>query len=87
MTSPSRPTRDPSLSPLLRSLLIELAVYTPLIAFYVLVVLRFLNDYITWIYNENLVVYSILAVILILGQGVLLELFTSWLIRRFGLRH
>jgi hypothetical protein len=86
MTSPTRPPRDPSLSPLLRSLLLELAIYTPLVAFYVLVVLRFANDYITWIYNENLVVYSVLAVVLILGQGILLEILTSWLIRRFGLR-
>jgi hypothetical protein len=79
--------KDPSISPLIRSLVLELAVYTPLVVFYLLVVLRFLNDHLTWLYNENLVAYAFLATALILGQGILLEMLTSWLIRQFGLRH
>lgn len=78
---------DPSFSPMLRSLLIELAIYTPLILLYVLVVLRALNGYLTDLYAQNLTAYAIVATALILGQGVVLEIFTSWLIRRFGLRH
>ena len=77
---------DPSLRPLLRSLLLELAIYIPLVVAYFLIVLRFANRYLTELYYSDIVLYAIVATSAIVMQVVLLERLTAWLLRRFGLR-
>mgnify|MGYP001820153511 CR=1 FL=1 len=81
-----RPSSDPSLLPLLRSLLLELVIYAPLVLLYFLLVLRYANDYLTELYNRDTTLYAIVATAAIVAQAVLLERLTAWLLRRFGLR-
>jgi hypothetical protein len=81
-----RSSGDPSLRPLLRSLLLELVIYAPLVLLYFLLVLRYANDYITQLHTRDTVLYAIVAIAAIVAQAVLLERFTAWLLRRFGLR-
>ncbi|NIM93243.1 MAG: hypothetical protein GTO18_05975 [Anaerolineales bacterium] len=82
-----RPIRsDPSFRPLMRSLAIELAIYAPLVTIYFFVVIRFLKEPLVRLYQENLTVYAIATLVVIVIQGVLLEMLTSWLLRRIGLR-
>ena len=78
---------DPSIRPLLRSLLIEIAIYIPLVGLFFILVLRYVSPYLTRLYNENLTMYAVVALVLVLAQGTMLELFTSWLLRKIGLRH
>lgn len=77
---------DPSLKPLLRSLLLELAIYTPLVVLYFLLVLRYANDFLTQLYYRDTVLYAVVATTVIIAQAILLERLTAWLLRRFGLR-
>ncbi|TFH36522.1 MAG: hypothetical protein E4G99_04775 [Anaerolineales bacterium] len=77
---------DPSFRPLLRSLVLELAIYTPLVLLYFLLILRFANQYLTDLYTSNLKLYAIVATAAIIIQAVLLERLTAWLLRQFGLR-
>ena len=85
--STSTPKQDPSLRPLLRSILLEIAFYAPIVAVYYWLILRFAGDKLTSLYQQSLSLYAIAATLAIVGQGVLLEMLTSWLLRRFGLRH
>ncbi len=80
------PAGDPSLQPLLRSLLVELVIYIPLVILYFLLILRVAEDYLARLYFQAPLPYAIAAIVTIVGQGVLLEWLTSWLLRRFGLR-
>jgi hypothetical protein len=82
----SKTSNDPSLRPLLRSLILELAFYIPLVVLYFLLALRFANDYLTQLYHTNTISYAIIAITAIVVQAVLLERLTAWLLRRFGLR-
>ena len=86
-SSPSPPKQDPSLQPLLRSILLEIAIYVPVVAAYFWLVLRYVSDKFTSLYQDSFVLYAIAATLAIVIQGVLLEMLTSWLLRRFGLRH
>ncbi len=78
---------DPSIVPLLRSLALELLIYGPLVTLYFFIVLRTANDWLTNLFTASSTGYAITAVLLIVGQGAMLEILTSWLLRRFGLRH
>ena len=84
---PKKRQVDPSIRPLLRSLLIEIVIYIPLVGLFFFLVLRYASPYLTRLYDENLTAYAILALVLIIAQGSVLELFTSWLLRKIGLRH
>ncbi len=83
---PERSSSDPSLRPLLRSLLLELAIYAPLVVLYFLLVLRYANDFLTELFNRDTILYAVVATVAIVAQAVLLERLTAWLLRRFGLR-
>jgi hypothetical protein len=56
-----------------------------LVIIYALCVLKFLTDPLAKLYHEDLTVYAWLALALIVGQGVLLEEVTSFLIDRLRL--
>jgi hypothetical protein len=77
---------DPSLQPLLKSLALELIIYTPLVLIYFFIVIRYADEFLTALYSQNRVYYAIMAILAIVGQGVLLERLTTWLLHRFGLR-
>ena len=77
---------DPSFKPLMRSLALELCIYAPLVTVYFIVVLHFAKEPLVRLYQEESTSYAFITLLLILMQGVLLEAFTSWLLRRIGLR-
>jgi hypothetical protein len=79
--------RDPSFGPLMRSLAIEAVFYAPIAIGYFLLFQRFVNKPLFRLYNEIPVGYAILGTFLIIVQGILLEVVTSWLLRRIGLRN
>ena len=77
---------DPSFKPLMRSLALELCIYTPLVMGYFILVLHFAKDTLVRLHQENPTIYAFISLILIVFQGILLEALTSWLLRRIGLR-
>ena len=77
---------DPSFKPLMRNLSLELVIYAPLVTLYFFIFMRFAKEPLVRLYHETPVLYAIAAGLVIIGQGVLLEALTSWLLRRIGLR-
>jgi hypothetical protein len=63
------------------TVLINLVLYTVLAVTYFLVVLQWLNAPLARLFGENLVSYSLASILLILGQGLLLDIATSCLLR------
>jgi hypothetical protein len=86
MTGHLPPGKDPSLRPFLRSMAIELVIYAPIITIYLLLMLRYGTNFLENLFHQSPVVYTIVGFVAMLTQGVLLDLLTSWLLRRFGLR-
>lgn len=70
---------------LVRNFILEMIVYGALVVIYFLVVLRFLGQPLTELYNSNLRYYAIVALVLIVAQGVVLEWVTSFLLDFLGL--
>lgn len=70
---------------LIRNFAIELAVYGILVVIYFVLVLRTLGPWLTGLYDNNLRVYAVAALVLIVVQSVILEAVTSFLIERLGL--
>lgn len=76
---------------LFRNLLIEMLIYSALIFGYYSLVLRYLGDWITAIFDSNLVHYAFMGLGLIFVQAVVLDLVTSFLMKyikldQFGIR-
>ena len=78
---------ESNLRRLARSFAIELIIYGVLLTAYFLLVLQFLGAPLTNLFDSNLVVYSVVALTLIVVQAVVLEAVTSFLIRILGLEH
>jgi hypothetical protein len=74
-----------SLSILVRNFLFELILYGALVVGYFLLALRYLNDFLTRIFQENLLLYAFLALLLIVIQGVFLDSLTSFLLNKIKL--
>ena len=70
---------------LVKNFAIELIVYGALVVIYFLVVLQTIGDWLYDLYENNLPVYAIAALVLIVVQGVFLEMVTTFLIERLGL--
>jgi cytochrome c biogenesis protein CcdA len=64
-----------------RSFLIELMLYAGLIVVYVFFVIAFLGNWLDALYEHNKVRYAFAALLLIIGQGVVLEMVTTILLR------
>jgi len=60
---------------------INLALYAILVVAYFFAVLRWLNEPLGRLFRQDLADYAFVSVILILGQGLLLDLVTSNLLR------
>jgi hypothetical protein len=70
---------------LLRNFAIEMLVYGVLVTVYFILVLRTLGGWLTELYYNNLPLYAVVALVLIVTQGVMLEWLTSFLVERLGL--
>lgn len=70
---------------LIRNFVIELILYGGLVVAYFLIVLRLLGQSLAQLFHSNLVAYGIVALILIVAQGVFLEMITSFLMERLPL--
>jgi hypothetical protein len=71
---------------LIRNFLIELGVYGGLMTVYYLIALRLLSTPLRDLFLDNLILYAVAALVLIVVQGVLLESLTSYLLERLGLQ-
>jgi hypothetical protein len=63
------------------SILIEVGVYAVLVVAYFFLVLHFLGDSLTSIYQRDKRIYAVVALLLIIGQGLVLEMLTTGLLR------
>jgi len=79
---------NPKHSPkrLVINLIIEFIIYGGLVTLYFLVILRYLNEPIKNLFDNNLTVYAIVSLILIGFQGVLLERLTFYVLDWVGLK-
>ena len=68
-----------------RAFAIELIIYGTLLVAYFLLVLRLLGTPLIRLFKNNLVLYGIAALVLIVSQGVLLDAVTTFLVKRLGL--
>ena len=64
-----------------RALLIELPLYAALVVGYFFLVLVFLADWLGHLHANHTFLYAVVAIGLIIGQGVLLESVTTVLLR------
>jgi hypothetical protein len=67
----------------LRAFLIELVVYAVLVVAYFFLVLHFLGDWLHGLETRHRYTYAAVAILLIIGQAVLLENVTTFLLRLF----
>ncbi len=70
---------------IIKEFAVELAIYTFLVVIYFLLVLRFLGGFLMDIFTEDIVLYTFLALGLIIMQGVLLEYITSFLMDKLNI--
>ena len=74
------------LSLAVRPFLIELLVYAVLVGVYVVFVIGLLNAWLHGLYDHNRTLYAFIALLLIIGQGVVLEMVTTLLLKLIGSR-
>ena len=65
----------------LRAFLVELAIYIVFVTVYFFLVLHFLAGWLQDLYLRHLNLYALMAILLIIGQAVLLESVTTALLR------
>jgi uncharacterized membrane protein (DUF106 family) len=64
---------------------VELVLYGVLVSVYSVVVLRLLGESLARLFGNNLVAYALISLMLIVAQGVLLDIITSFLLDRLRL--
>lgn len=65
----------------LKSFLLELIVYAVIVSIYFIAVLHFLGTWLNDIFVQNKRLYAVVALILIVAQGVVLETLTTALLK------
>jgi hypothetical protein len=65
----------------LRAFLIELAVYAVFVTAYFFLVLHYLSGWLQDLHLNHVKLYALMTIVLIIGQAVLLESVTTWLLR------
>ena len=70
---------------IIRKLAVEMAVYGALVVGYFSFVLQYLGDPLKALFASNLSLYAFVAVALIMIQGVVLEIITSFIVGLLGL--
>ena len=64
-----------------RTFAVELAVYAVLVTCYFFLVLHFLGEWLYHLETQHRVIYALVAILLIVGQAVLLDSVTTLLFR------
>ncbi len=82
---PTPASRSAELRRIVRFVAIELLIYAGLVVTYAAVAFHFLGTQLDTLFKKNLTLYAIIALVLIVGQGVLLEQLTSFLLNRLRL--
>ena len=70
---------------MVRNFAIELIIYSILVVAYFVVALRLLGKSLAGLFHSNLVTYALISLGLIVAQGVLLDVITSFLLDRLNL--
>ena len=70
---------------LVRNFVIELIVYSILVVVYSIVVFRLLGEPLARLFDSDLVAYAIITLALIVAQGTLLDIVTSFLLDQLHL--
>jgi hypothetical protein len=65
----------------LRAFLVELALYAVFVTGYFFLVLHYLSGWLQGLHLHHVKVYALVAIVLIIGQAVVLERVTTWLLR------
>ena len=65
-------------------LALEIAVYAALVTLYLATVLRLLRPFLLQQEHQNRPLYAVLALLLMLGQGIVLDVLTSLLVGLFA---
>jgi hypothetical protein len=65
----------------LRAFLVELAVYAVFVVGYFFLVLHYLSGWLQDLHLNHVQIYAAVTIVLIIGQAVLLESVTTWLLR------
>jgi hypothetical protein len=65
----------------LRAFLVELAVYAVFVTGYFFLVLHYLSGWLQELHLHHVKLYASVAIVLIIGQAVVLESITTWLLR------
>jgi hypothetical protein len=60
---------------------LELGIYAVFVAIYFFTVLHFLGDWLVALEHRNIRVYAVVAILLVVGQAVLLEAVTTGLMK------
>jgi len=68
----------------IKSFLLEIAVYSGLVFGYFFLVLHFLNDWLKEIFDRSKGTYAVVALLLIIVQGIVLETITTFLLKVIG---
>jgi hypothetical protein len=84
-TTTEAPMKNPEIRRLIRSFAIEMLIYSALVVGYFFLVLRFLADPLERLFSNNLTLYAIVALVLIVVQAVLLETITLFVMGLLGL--
>ena len=77
--------KDAQVRTLVRNFAIEVVVYAVLVIVYFFLVLRLLGDPLEKLFSTNLMLYAFVALGLIVVQGAVLEVVTSFLLSLLGL--
>jgi hypothetical protein len=65
----------------LRAFLVELGVYAVFVTAYFFLVLHYLSGWLQDLHLNHVKLYALTTIVLIIGQAVLLESVTTWLLR------
>jgi hypothetical protein len=65
----------------LRAFLVELAVYAVFVTAYFFLVLHYLSGWLQDLHLHHVKLYALIAIVVIVGQAVVLETVTTWLMR------
>ncbi len=65
---------------------IQMVIYAVLVIVYLYLVWRFLGDWLVELYHENLPLYALVCLAFIVVQAVFLDVFTTFIMKRLGLR-
>lgn len=70
---------------IIRTFAVELIIYGILVVLYFFLVLRTLGTWLHDLYANNLTLYAVAALVIIVAQGLILEAVSSFLVDRLGL--